>query len=88
MSEEETPIAWLALKRGVPVFTSDGEEVGHVSSVVADEQKDIFSGVAFRDRLLSQERFAPAAVIGTLTTKGVHLTIDKSSAADLGVPPG
>ncbi|MDQ3879003.1 MAG: PRC-barrel domain-containing protein [Actinomycetota bacterium] len=88
MPEEEMPIAWLALKRGVPVFTSDGEEVGHVSSVIADEQKDIFSGIAFRDHLLAHERFAPAAIIETLTTKGVHLSIDKSGAIDLGGPPG
>ncbi|MEA2476438.1 MAG: hypothetical protein QOF16_96 [Actinomycetota bacterium] len=88
MSDDETPIAWLALKRGVPVFASDGEEVGHVSTVIADEQKDIFSGVAFRDHLLSHERFAPAAVIDTLTTRGVHLSIDKSAAIDLGNPPG
>lgn len=88
MPDAETPIAWLALKRGTPIYTSDGQEVGHVSSVVADEQKDIFSGLAFRDHLLGRERFAPAAVIENLTTKGVHLSIDKPAADVLGDPPG
>jgi hypothetical protein len=79
----ETPIAWLALDEGTPILASDGEEVGRVTTVVADEQKDIFSGVAFRPGLLDGQRFVPAAAIDRLTEGAVHLNITAAQAAEL-----
>jgi uncharacterized protein YrrD len=80
---EETPIAWLALEEGTPVVASDGTEVGRVTSVVADEQKDIFSGVAFRHGLLDGQRFVPASAIERLTTAAVHLSIPAAETEGL-----
>ena len=79
----DAPIAWLALEEGTAVLANDGEEVGHVTAVVADEQKDIFSGVAFRPGLLDGQRFAPASVIERLTESAVHLNIPASEALQL-----
>jgi hypothetical protein len=79
----ETPIAWLALDEGTPIVASDGEEVGRVSTVVADEQKDIFSGVTFRPGLLDGQRFVPASAIDRLTTEAVHLNITAADAGEL-----
>ncbi len=76
---DETPIAWLALEKGTPIHTADGQQLGKVSTVVADEEKDIFSGVTFRPGLLEAERFIPAELIDQMTEKAVYLTI---SAAD------
>lgn len=83
MSDNEHPIAWLALDKGTPVFTSDGEEIGKVSTVVADVQKDIFSGISFKHGFLGSEHFVPAAVIGELTDRGVHLSLTAHEAEDL-----
>jgi sporulation protein YlmC with PRC-barrel domain len=80
---EETPIAWLALEEGTAVVTSDGTEVGRVTEVVADEQNDIFSGVAFRHGLLDGERFIPASAIERLTQVAVHLNIPAAQAEEL-----
>lgn len=71
----DAPIAWLALEEGTPILASDGEEVGRVATVVADEQKDIFSGITFKPGLLDGERFIPAAAIDRLTQDAVHLNI-------------
>lgn len=79
----DTPIAWLALDEGTPILASDGEEVGRVTTVVADEQKDIFSGVTFKPGLLDGERFVPAAAIDRLTESAVHLSITAAQAAEL-----
>ena len=74
------PIAWMALESGTAIVTSDGTELGRVHEVVADRQKDIFSGLTFRDGLLSGERFVPAATIDTITTEEVRLTVSSDEA--------
>ena len=79
----DTPIAWLALEEGTPIVASDGEEVGHVVTVVADEQQDIFSGVTFKPGLLDGQRFVPASAIDRLTESAVHLNISASEAEQL-----
>ena len=79
----DAPIAWLALDEGTPIVASDGEEVGKVATVVADEQKDIFSGVTFRPGLLDGERFVPADAIDRLTESAVHLKITAAQAGEL-----
>jgi uncharacterized protein YrrD len=83
MADSEEPIAWTALGHGAPVISSEGEEVGRVSDVVADEQRDIFSGIAFRARLLDHQRFVPAADIDAITTAGVRLTLTSQEAEKL-----
>ena len=79
----DAPIAWLALDEGTPILASDGAEVGRVATVVADEQKDIFSGVTFRPGLLDGQRFVPASAIDRLTQAAVHLNISSEQAAEL-----
>ena len=80
---DDTPIAWLALEEGTPILASDGAEIGRVATVVADEQKDIFSGVTFRPGLLDGQRFVPASAIDRLTRAAVHLNIPASDAEEL-----
>ncbi len=83
MSDPERPIAWLALDKGTPVYTSDGEEIGKVATVVADVQKDIFSGISFKHGFLGSEHFVPADAIGELTDRGVHLNLSAAQAQEL-----
>jgi uncharacterized protein YrrD len=83
MTDDETPLAWMALARGHPVTASDGRPVGKISEVVADQQKDIFSGIAFRHGLLDHERFAPADLIDEITSESVRLAIPADEAESL-----
>ena len=84
MPDEETPIAWRALERGARVYASDGEQLGRLSHVVADDLKDIFSGIAFQRGMLGDEVFAPAPLVQRITTDGVHLTVSTEEAEELG----
>ena len=77
---DSRPIAWSALQKGTSVFSSDGRDLGRVTEVVADEQNDIFSGIAYRSGLLGGERFAPAALVERITENGVHLTASENDS--------
>jgi len=43
--DEGLPIAYEVLEPGVPVFASDGEQIGTVAHVVAAPAEDIFHGI-------------------------------------------
>jgi hypothetical protein len=81
--DEQGRIAWIAVGKGHPVVDRNGEAIGKVSRVVADEQRDIFSGIAFRAGLLDPERFAPAALVDGITEEAVRLSIPAADAERL-----
>jgi hypothetical protein len=62
------------------VLDAAGAEIGKLSEVLGDEQKDIFSGITWRDGLLGTEHYVPADSIGELTTDAVHLTVSGEQA--------
>lgn len=80
---EERSIAWLALEAGTTIVGSDGEEVGKVAEVIADRQKDIFSGVTYTPSLMDSALIIPADLIADLTDSEVTLTIPAAAAAEL-----
>jgi uncharacterized protein YrrD len=80
VSERARPIAWTVLAKGMSIYASDGEELGKVADVVADLQRDIFSGLLLREGLLDSPRFVPADLIGEITTEGVTLSIRSADA--------
>ena len=67
------------------MVASDGEEIGKVSDVVADENKDIFSGVALKQGLLDGRRFIPATMVDDITDARVRVTISSRDTESL--PP-
>ncbi|MFN2388857.1 MAG: PRC-barrel domain-containing protein [Actinomycetota bacterium] len=83
MSEGERAIAWTALEEGTPVVASDGEEIGRVAVIIADEGKDIFSGISIKSGLLGPTRHIPAALIDEITPSAVRLTISSTEAEAL-----
>lgn len=84
MTDSEQKIAWTALEKGTRIVASDGEDVGKVSAVVADETKDIFSGIAFRHRLFDSEHFIPADLVESITTEAVYVKLGSEAAKELG----
>lgn len=85
MSDDlERPIAWRALERGAPVYSADGDQLGKLSRVVADDLKDIFSGIAFQRGMLGDELFAPAPLVDRITTEGIHLSLSTGESEKLG----
>ncbi len=80
---DDRRIAWTALRKGTPVLSKDGEDLGTVGDVIADEQKDIFSGITISGGLLSRDVFVPAAEIQDLSDAEVRLAITADDAERL-----
>jgi hypothetical protein len=76
------PISYMALPKGARIVGSDGEEVGRVSDVIADDEKDIFSGLTFRHGTLGRDHFIAADLIDTITTEEVTLTVTSEVAME------
>lgn len=71
-----TPIAYVALARGVDVFSSDGEKVGTVGHVLADEATGIFDGIVVdRRHGPGGHRFVDAPEVGRIHERGVVLKL-------------
>jgi sporulation protein YlmC with PRC-barrel domain len=79
--DEGLPIAYEVLDKGVPVYTSDGRQIGTVDRVLAAPQEDIFHGVVIRGE--TGRHFVAADQIASLHERGVDLRIDAATAAEL-----
>jgi sporulation protein YlmC with PRC-barrel domain len=84
--DEGLPIAYEVLESGVPVFASDGHQVGTVAHVVAAPEEDIFHGIVLNGD--QGQRFVPADQVASLHERGVDLRIDRAAAAKLPEPEG
>jgi uncharacterized protein YrrD len=79
------PISYLTLAKGTPVFASDGDEVGHVAHVLADEESDVFDGIVIAHGL-GHHAFADADQIAAIHERGVRLTVGGAEAQSLPRP--
>jgi hypothetical protein len=79
------PVSYLALEEGTAVLGSDGEEVGHVAHVLADEEQDIFDGIVIAHGV-GQHTFADAEQVAAIHEHGVALTISAAQARALPEP--
>ena len=84
--DEGLPIAYEVLEPGVPVYASDGGQVGTVAHVVAAPEEDIFHGIVMHGD--AGERFVPADQVAAMHERGVDLRIDRDAAAALPEPEG
>jgi hypothetical protein len=85
MAEDHgNPIAYAALAEGTPVFTSDGEQLGLLERVLADEGADIFDGLVVDTA--HGDRFVDAPDVGTLYERGVVLKLSAEQARSLREP--
>ena len=84
--EEGLPIAYQVLDEGVPVYASDGEQVGTVEHVVTAPSEDIFHGIVMS--AAGGRRFVGADQVASLHERGVDLRIDAAAAAALPEPHG
>ena len=84
--DEGLPIAYEVLDKGVPCYTSDGEQVGTVDHVISLPAEDIFHGIVLRAE--RGRRFVAADQVASLHERGVDLRIDAAAAAALPEPNG
>ena|SRR5215218_3182917 len=81
------PTSYLELPEGAPVFSSDGEEIGAVEHVLADEDADIFDGLVIDKRLgPGGHCFADASQVDELYTGGAVLALSAAECEALPEP--
>ena len=75
MEDLGDPISYLVLEKGTPVYTSDGEKLGAVVEVRADDGSDIFDGIVLdKNSILPGGREEiPADEIEEIYERGVVL---------------
>jgi PRC-barrel domain len=83
--DEGLPIAYTVLEDGVPVYSSDGEQVGTVGSVLSAPEEDVFHGLLIKTPGHGV-RFLGADAIASIHEHGVDLRIDAAAARDLPPP--
>ena len=87
MEDLGEPSSYLAVKKGVPVFSSDGERVGRVVRVLSAPNLDMFDGIVIDTTAgPGGHRFADAPEVGAIYDRGVVLKIDAAQAASLPAP--
>ena len=82
-----TPMSYLTLEPGTPVFSSDGRRLGVVEHVLADANADVFDGLVIDTRAGAGEwRFADAPQVASIHERGVQLALDADAAERLPEP--
>jgi hypothetical protein len=79
-------VHYTALERGVPVISSDGEELGKVAEVLDNYREHIFDGLII-ETLAGERKFVDAPEVARTAERAVTLTITAAQAANLGPPP-
>jgi uncharacterized protein YrrD len=74
-------IGYKLLPRGVPVVTSDGEQLGTVHRVLDNAREHIFDGIVVSTR--DGRRFVDAPEVVRITENRVTLSIDSAVAKAL-----
>ncbi len=81
------PTSYLAVAKGVPVYSSDGENLGRVVRVLSAPKLDMFDGIVFDTTAgPGGHRFVDAPEVGDIYERGVVLKIDAAEAASLKAP--
>jgi len=87
MDDLGQPSSYMALKRGVPVYSSDGEMLGKVAKVERDSGTDIFDGIVIDTKPgPGGRRFVDAPEVGEIYDEGVVLKLDAEAATKLPSP--
>jgi hypothetical protein len=81
------PVSYLVAKRGVPVYSSDGQKLGRVVKVQAAPEANMFDGIVF-DTTWGRggHRFVDAPEVDGIYERGVVLRIDAAESESLPKP--
>ena len=85
MVDDGSAIHYSAVEPGIPVYATDGTEVGTVHQVVDNYREHILDGVVIRTTA-GDLRFVDGPEVSRTAERGVTLAID-AAAVDLCPPP-
>lgn len=87
MEDLGEPNSYLAVSKGVPVYSSDGQSLGRVVRVLSAPNIDMFDGIVFDTTAgPGGHRFVDAPEVGEIYERGIVLKIDAAEAANLPSP--
>ncbi len=87
MEDLGQPTSYLVVDKGVPVYSSDGVELGRVVRVLSAREADMFDGIIFDTTAgPGGHRFVDAPEVAALYERGVVLKLDAAAAAELPKP--
>ncbi len=87
MDDPGLPIAYEVLTVGTPVYSSDGELVGHVTHVLSVPEEDVFDGIVIDEREgPGGHRFADADDVDAIHERAVTLKLDAAACRALPRP--
>src|SRR5437588_11775715 len=74
----------MVLEPGTPVYSTDGEQIGRVSHVLAVDEKDVFDGIIIATD--GGHRFIDAPEVSRIGEQGVVTSLDREAAEALPIP--
>ena len=81
MEDLGVAVSYLVAKRGIPVFSSDGQKLGRVIKILAAPEANMFDGIIFDTSWgPGGRRFVDAPEVEGIYERGVVLTIDADAA--------
>jgi hypothetical protein len=78
--DEGSAISFKVLRRGTPVHSADGVELGRVRRVQEAKRENIFDGIVIDTK--SGKRFVDAPEVARIAERRVTLTFDAAEADD------
>ncbi len=84
MADLGDPSSYLTLEAGAPVYACDGEEIGKVDQVLADDAEDIFDGLVVSGP--DSPRYVAGEQVEEIFERGVLLKLDAAAAGELPPP--
>jgi sporulation protein YlmC with PRC-barrel domain len=84
-ADDGYPVHYAAVKRGTPVYASDGQQVGVVDEVVDNYREHILDGFVI-EMESGELRFVDAPEVVRTAERAVRLSIDSAAAAQLPSP--
>jgi len=84
MTDDGDAIGYKVLRRGTPVRSADGVEIGTVRRVQDNAREHIFDGIVIATK--RGNRFVDAPEVGFIAERAVTLTISAQEVAALPVP--
>ena len=84
---QDDPVSYLTVEAGTDVISADGERVGVVQHVLADEDAAIFDGLVIDTKLgPGGLRFVDAPQVADLREDAVHLSLNAAEVEGLPEP--
>ena len=83
--EDGHAVSYTALETGIPVYSSDEQEVGTLREVLDNAREHIFDGIVIRTSG-GDLRFVDAPEVARTAERAVTLTITADQVADLAPP--